>query len=108
MTLGAGRAMAMVLRLEGQGGERQLSLNSLWVRDHFCGQATAPSFLPSPLCLGLLPYFLAFLLFWFNKTKSDNLAGRDLGRAARPHPRWWGLGAGRTVGSHPQITTPRF
>lgn len=48
-----------------------------------------------PPRLGLQPYSLAFLLFWFNKTKSDSLAGRGGERAARPHP--------RPQSHHPQI-----
>lgn len=48
-------AMAKVLRWVRQGGEGS-GLNSLWSRDHICGQAT-PVLLPLPPCLGLLPYF---------------------------------------------------
>lgn len=73
----------MVLRLEGPGWGEVVSLNSLWGRDHFC-EGTSPVLLLSP-CLGLLPHSLAFLLFWFNKTKSGSLAERDGERAARPH-----------------------
>lgn len=40
---------------------------------------------PLPPGLGLLPYSLAFLLFWFNKTKSGACRS-GLGGAARPHP----------------------
>lgn len=72
--------------VRGAGWGKAASFNSLQGRDHFDGQATAPSFLSSPPCLGLLPYSLAFLLFWFNKTKSGSLAGKGEGRAARPHP----------------------
>lgn len=43
----AGRTMAMVLRSEGQQWVKAASLNSSQGRDHFCGQATAPSFLSS-------------------------------------------------------------
>lgn len=54
----AGRAMAMVLRSEGQQWVKAASLNSLQGRDHFCGQATAPSFLsslPKPGLAAIVP-----------------------------------------------------
>ena len=77
----------------GKGSELQLTVGQgpfLW-RDH---GPVLPPLLP---CLGLLPHSLAFLLFWFNKTKSGSLAERDGERAARPHPNY-----------QPQITIPRL
>lgn len=65
-----------------EGGESRL----LAGQGRFLWTGHGPVFPPIPPCLGLLPYFLDFLLFWFNKTKSGSLAGRDGGRASRPHP----------------------
>lgn len=74
----------MVLRWVRRGGEGS-GLSSLRSRDHICGQATPRSFSPPP-CPGLLPYSLAFLLFWFNKTKSGawHSGGREGGQQELP------------------------
>ena len=54
---------------------------------------------PLPLCLGLLPQSLAFLLFWFNKTKSGALAARVRGELP-------GHTLIATQNHHPQVPEP--
>ena len=56
-------------------------------------------FSPLPPCLGLLPQSLAFLLFWFNKTKSGALAARVRGELP-------GHTLIATQNHHPQVPEP--
>lgn len=69
MPLSSGSSMAVVPTMVGMTAESQVIMR----QGPFCGPATTSAFLPSPPGLGSLPQFLAFLLFWFKKTKPGSV-----------------------------------